>query len=120
MLTSSAPPSQLSYLCTVLSRRSDIKLEEPLHWEAGHRGLPKTYFQIARADLSIDDALLYEEILGGEGVATRVDLFPASQDCPMRSNVSFQTRNSCDGLEGDDESRVEVVGCGWGKLSRQC
>ena len=32
--------------------------------------------------MSIDYALLYEEILGGEGVATKVDLFPASQDCP--------------------------------------
>ncbi|CZR62780.1 related to Putative sterigmatocystin biosynthesis lipase/esterase STCI [Phialocephala subalpina] len=51
-------------------------LRSPMLWESGHAGLPKTYFSIAGADMGRDFALVYEEVLRGEGVMTKVDVFP--------------------------------------------
>lgn len=45
-------------------------------WESGHRGLPRTYFCIAGADMGRDFALIYEEVLREVGVSTKVDIFP--------------------------------------------
>lgn len=51
-------------------------LRSPFLWPTGHKGLPPTYFQVAGLDPGRDYALIYEEILRGEGVQSKIDLFP--------------------------------------------
>lgn len=51
-------------------------MRSPMLWGSGHRDLPRTYFCIAGADMGRDFALIYEEVLRGVGVSTKVDIFP--------------------------------------------
>ncbi|KAK0644448.1 Alpha/Beta hydrolase protein [Cercophora newfieldiana] len=49
---------------------------------AGHKGLPRVYFQVCGLDSNRDDELIYERVLRGEcGVETRVDLYSGFPHC---------------------------------------
>ncbi|KAH7235416.1 Alpha/Beta hydrolase protein [Fusarium tricinctum] len=51
-------------------------LWSPLLWPTGHKGLPRTFFQICGADLLRDEALIYERELRLEsGVTTRTIVY---------------------------------------------
>ena len=54
------------------------ELYSPLIWpnEDGHKGFPKTYFQVCGMEPSRDEQLIFDDMLKSEGIATRVDLYP--------------------------------------------
>ena len=48
-----------------------------LIWLTGHAGLPPTYLQICRMDISRDDGLILEQVLRGEAhVPTKMGVYP--------------------------------------------
>lgn len=53
------------------------KLFAPLLWptEAGHKDLPKTYFQICGAEVSRDEVLILHDIMKKGGIPTKIDLY---------------------------------------------
>jgi acetyl esterase/lipase len=54
------------------------ELYSPLIWptDAGHKGFPKTYFQVCGMEPSRDEELIFEDMLKSEGIPTRLDLYP--------------------------------------------
>ncbi|KAK5655543.1 hypothetical protein OQA88_5474 [Cercophora sp. LCS_1] len=47
----------------------------------GHAGMPPVYFQVCGMDINRDDGLVYEAVLRGCGVRTRVDLYRGLPHC---------------------------------------
>lgn len=45
-------------------------------WPTGHRGLPRTYFQVCGMDILRDEDLIYEQVLAENDVETKLDLYP--------------------------------------------
>jgi acetyl esterase/lipase len=61
----------------------DSELYSPLIWptDAGHEGFghsrfPKTYFQVCGMEPSRDEVLIFDDMLKGEGIPTRLDMYP--------------------------------------------
>jgi acetyl esterase/lipase len=48
----------------------------PYIWPTGHRGLPRTYFQVCGMDILRDEDLIYEQSLAENAVETKLDLYP--------------------------------------------
>ncbi|KAK4244873.1 Alpha/Beta hydrolase protein [Corynascus novoguineensis] len=49
---------------------------------AGHKGMPRTYFQVCGMDVNRDDGLIYERVLREEcGLPTRLDLYSGFPHC---------------------------------------
>lgn len=55
----------------------DSELFAPLLWPtlAGHKDLPKTYFQVCGAEVSRDEVLILHDIMKKEGIRTKLDLY---------------------------------------------
>lgn len=72
----------------ILNRKSKRMFEQALraddtdemfavfNWNAGHKGLPAIYLQVCGMDVNRDEAVIYEEVLMGLGVRTRIDVYP--------------------------------------------
>ena len=48
----------------------------PYIWPTGHRGLPRTYFQVCGMDILRDEDLIYEQVLAENDVETKLGLYP--------------------------------------------
>lgn len=48
----------------------------PLNDKNAHKELPPVYFQVCGQDPLRDDGLIYEKILKGNGVSTKIDVYP--------------------------------------------
>ncbi len=77
-VTSSAGMEQFKE--SALKADVNSRLFAPMIWSEenslGHKGFPKTYSQVAGIDTARDESLIFDDILKGEGILARLDLYP--------------------------------------------
>ncbi|KAK4235154.1 Alpha/Beta hydrolase protein [Achaetomium macrosporum] len=85
------------------------RLWAPFAWScsggiaAGHKGMPKVYFQVCGMDINRDDSLIYEGVLREEcGILTRLDMYSGFPHCWWDSYPELEAskRRMEDTIEG--------------------
>jgi acetyl esterase/lipase len=78
------PPGMRNLIERSVKRDRDSHLASPMIWssppgqdmgEFGHKGMPRTYSQVCGCDTGRDELFIYDDMLKGEGIPTRVDLY---------------------------------------------
>ncbi|EPS39940.1 hypothetical protein H072_6393 [Dactylellina haptotyla CBS 200.50] len=54
------------------------RLNSPLLWPGGHKGLAPVFFQVHGRDFTRDTALIYERVLKEQGVETKLKIYPGA------------------------------------------
>ena len=74
-------PAMVKLMAEFVKPDVNSKLYAPLLWPEGHKGLPKTCSQVCGMEASRDEVLIFDDMLKGEGVETRVDLYEGLPHC---------------------------------------
>ncbi|MBA7492092.1 hypothetical protein ES702_02641 [subsurface metagenome] len=74
-------PTVPAWMAKVMSESfaadEDSELYAPMFWPGeGHKGMPRTYAQVCGMDTGRDELMIYLDMLKGEGVPTRLTLWP--------------------------------------------